>query len=653
MKSLSIVQRENIYSLLGTRLYLSQVMRETEFIDQNKEKWRKLEELGASKKKDPEILSELFIEATNDLSFSKSYYPNRSIRVYLNNLALKVHSNVYKTRQSTWKRVQKLWLDQIPQAYYEARKTVLLSFIIFFAGVAIGAFSAAQDPGFIGLMFSDGYIEMTMENIENGKPMDVYAGDSQMNMFAAITLNNIRVSFVVFVLGLFFMIGTVGALLQNGALLGAFHFMFYENGYLGESLITVWMHGTPEIGAIILAGAAGMELGRGLIFPGTFTRKESFLIGGKKGVLLIIGVVPVFIFAGFVEGFATRYTDIPDLIRILFILVCAAFMLTYFVIMPRWKFGKSRDIELVEDEVPEADPHDYKLDSIKTHGNIFSDTFAIYSSQFSSYIIPSLGIALAYVVVIFFAMGSEYLPYFSALAAPPLSGFFGAVTRAFVKVDQLYDLMSFPVFFLVNSLAIAGVSFISLRVLNRFFRSSGKYIQSLSTGRLILWSLAISCIAHLSFFLPAPFSFLLILAAAPVLLITLVMPLIPPKDDTSSMDLFKSALSIGYMKILAMVFVLFCCVSLFLVFFNSGLTDYLLQSILSGFKMEPETFEHLFVSINILFTMWGLLMVIPLFLFAGFFSFWSAQEIESADSLKAAVDRIGIRDKAYGILREE
>jgi uncharacterized membrane protein SpoIIM required for sporulation len=628
-------------------------MRETEFIDQNKDKWLELERLGASKAKDPEKLSELFIEATNDLSFSKSYYPSRSIRVYLNNLALNVHSNVYRTRQSTWKRVKKLWLEQIPRAYYESRRAVLFSFIIFFLSMFVGVFSSMQDPGFVGLMFSEQYIEMTLENIKEGRPFGVYASESHMDLFTYVTLNNIKVSFVVFVLGLFFMVGTVGALIHNGAMLGAFHYLFYENGLLGESLITVWMHGMPEISAIILAGAAGLELGKGLIFPGTYTRKESFLLGAKKGVLMIIGVVPVFLFAGFVEGFATRYTDIPDLVRIVFILVCAAFILTYFVIMPRVRFKGKFNKSVAEEQIPDSADHDFKLDQIKRHGEVFSDTFAVYSSKFSSFILPAVAFASLYIAGLFFLLQENFIPHFTALYVPSLGDFFTAVARAFIKVDQLYELTSFPVLYVMNTLLIAGMVLYSMKQLEIFFRNKRNYIRPVSRTTALVWTVLISALAHTLFFIPSPFSFFLILGLSPFLLFAVCAVLIPEHQLMSAGELYRIAIRHGYRRLLGMTFVLFCCSSLFMIFFNSGLTDYLLQTILSGVKMEERTYETIMVMVNISFATWSLLMVIPLYLFATYFSFWSAYEIETAESLKENISHIGVREKAYGILREE
>ena len=65
-------------------------MRETKFIEQNKEKWSKFEKILDDNKKDPGELSEVFIDITDDLSYARTHYPNRSVTVYLNSLAQKI-----------------------------------------------------------------------------------------------------------------------------------------------------------------------------------------------------------------------------------------------------------------------------------------------------------------------------------------------------------------------------------------------------------------------------------------------------------------------------------------------------------------------------------------------------------------------------------
>ena len=71
-------------------------------------------------------------------------------------------------------------------------------------------------------------------------------------------------------------------------------------------MLAIWLHGTLEIWSIIVAGAAGLALGNGWLFPGTYSRLESFKRGAKRGVKIVVGTIPIFIMAGFIESFITQ-----------------------------------------------------------------------------------------------------------------------------------------------------------------------------------------------------------------------------------------------------------------------------------------------------------------------------------------------------------
>ena len=71
-------------------------MRETSFIKQNKKKWKEFEKTMETAEPDPEKLNELYVKITDDLSYSRTFYPNRSVRVYLNNLAQQIFHTIYK-----------------------------------------------------------------------------------------------------------------------------------------------------------------------------------------------------------------------------------------------------------------------------------------------------------------------------------------------------------------------------------------------------------------------------------------------------------------------------------------------------------------------------------------------------------------------------
>ena len=313
-------------------------MKEVTFIRRNIEKWKETEKVvERAGSLSPDQLADAYTDLTADLAFAQTHFPASRITIYLNNLASALHNEIYRNKREKWGRIITFWTREVPQTMYDARRELLTSFLIFISSVLIGILSAANDPDFVRLILGNGYVDMTLENIANGEPMAVYGGSSEVPMFLRITLNNVMVSFNCFVMGLFTSFGTGYMLLFNGIMVGAFQTFFYQHDLLWESSLAIWLHGTLEIWAIIVAGAAGLALGNGWLFPGTYSRLESFRRGAKRGLKIVIGTVPVFIMAGFIEGFITRHTELPDMLRLGVILTSLAFIIFYYIYLPNRK----------------------------------------------------------------------------------------------------------------------------------------------------------------------------------------------------------------------------------------------------------------------------------------------------------------------------
>lgn len=165
--------------------------------------------------------------------------------------------------------------------------------------------------------------------------MAVYKQMNELDMFLAITLNNVRVSFFAFAAGLLASVGTAYVLFANGVMLGAFHYLFQEQGFLLGSLLVVYIHGALEIPAIVLAGGAGFVMGNSLLFPGTYGRLASFRRGARQGLKIVVGLAPVFLAAGFLEGFVTRHTTMPAWLSLGIIGTSLGFVVWYFGVYPR------------------------------------------------------------------------------------------------------------------------------------------------------------------------------------------------------------------------------------------------------------------------------------------------------------------------------
>ncbi len=310
-------------------------MKEIVFLNTNVKRWRQFEELlNKPSQTKPDTLAELFIQITDDLAYSRTYYPQSDTTKYLNSLALRAHQLIYVNKKEKGNRIQKFWGYEFPSVIFDTRKFILYSFLIMFIASLIGAISTANDDTFVRLILGDYYVNMTLENIKNGDPLAVYKHAQNIDMFLGISINNIRVSFIAFVMGLFTSFGTGMILFQNGVMLGCFQYFFYQHGLLMESVLTIWIHGTLEIFAIIVAGAAGMVLGNSFIFPGTYSRLTSFIMNTRKGVKMVVGLVPIFITAAFFEGFITRYYQSHWAFRLPIIVGSLIFIIWYFFIYP-------------------------------------------------------------------------------------------------------------------------------------------------------------------------------------------------------------------------------------------------------------------------------------------------------------------------------
>lgn len=317
-------------------------MREVAFIKQNKEKWLSFEKaIFHNQFKDPDDLASQYIHLINDLSFAQTYYPKSKIIKYLNQLAAKAFQKIYKTKRQDTNRIVSFWKTEVPLVVYEYRRYIAYAFIIFFCFVTIGVISAANDDTFVRLILGEDYVNRTIENIQKGDPVAIYKTGSNWGGFIAITFNNLFVGIKSFIYGIFGGLGTGWVLMSNGIMLGAFQYMFQQEGVFWESVRGIWIHGAMEIFAIIIEGAAGLLLGASILFPKTFSRIESFKIGVKNGVKILISTFPFTISAGFLEGFVTRYSDtMPHFLSIGIILITLSIISFYYLIYPRIVYKK-------------------------------------------------------------------------------------------------------------------------------------------------------------------------------------------------------------------------------------------------------------------------------------------------------------------------
>lgn len=619
-------------------------MRETEFINQNKEKWEEFEQVLEGKKPNPKKLSELFVQITDDLSYSRTFYPNRSVRVYLNSVAQRVFFLIYKNRKSNQNRLMAFWTDELPELIYESRQAFRLSLFVFLLSMAIGMLSCAMEPGFANLILGDRYVEMTKEFIDSGDPMKVYKDSGRFDMFLGITLNNLYVAFLTFVLGALFILGSVIILVYNGIMVGTFQYFFIERDLFWDSFLTIWIHGTFEISAIIIAGAAGITMGQGLLFPGTYTRMQAFQQSARRGIKIMIGIIPIFIVAAFFEGYLTRQTETPDIIRGLFIAICLLIILGYFVWYPwvKSRVGFKKRIE--SNRLPPSQTEWIAFNQINSNSRIFEDLFRFLRINFKTISLVALGVTLMYTIIILLFSGR--LPdelFFTGY--PPFQGF--ATIRQYFNSEESVLL---PI---IAMLSVGAVTFIVIHSLRLLAQEGEQVRYSLMSllGDYIraLFGSAAVCV---SFVLAREIAVIVLPFVIPYFFIWSQVMIIEKLGPVSALGrawaLNRSAFGRG----IGLYIVLFLLGTLFFTISDSAVTSLFIGVLEWVIYFEQSVMDQISVVLEI-----GIIFFIMLLIYAMVASgigllYYTMKEILEANHLFENIETVGQTKKLRGLERE-
>jgi uncharacterized membrane protein SpoIIM required for sporulation len=623
-------------------------MKETTFIENNKAKWAEFERLSEKNTTDPDKLSDLFIELTEDLSYAKTFYPKRSVRVYLNYLAQKVYVSFNKQKRTFFATFLDFWYEKLPLEMYKGRKELLYAFLFFAIAIVIGAVSSHIDPEFSRVILGDQYVDMTNEFINEGDPMAVYKQQDEGSMFLDITRNNIQVAFFAFILGIFFSVGSVFLLVSNGIMLGAFQYFFYIKGLFLTSFLVIWIHGTFEISVIIIAGAAGIVLGNGLLFPKTLTRAQSLQISARRGMNMLLGTLPIFVVAGFLEGYVTRHTEMPDEVKWAIILISLSIILGYFVIYP-FRVAKRTHFDGVVEEKPvHMDKVVLVKHSIRDLGHIFYDTFRFYRQSFGSLAKIIFGVNLPIIILYLLYLYStnpfgDYL-----LEESEIMG----ITTAFNRFDGI-DWIGIVMNILLISINVATVihctSFMGKKQPIHYFKVWAKTIWPMLLKSFIL----ISILYLFMFFAPAFLSWLLIFVSPFIAMI--FYPVISGEKTFfkgigkgfkyGRKDWGQTLVSVIMIGGLAYVFTW--------IYHNPFLPDFDLKSFVLDEIVRWHTvtvFDNFLTIKNFISSLFLLLIIqllIPMLFIALSFQYWSIEDKEESISLRKRFDKFATHNKMF------
>lgn len=251
----------------------------------------------------------LYRQIAADLSIVRRDISGTHYSQYLNRLLGRAHSIIYTGQKTSVRTLFYFFAKDWPALVWRMRFYVAVTIAIFIACGLAGSLLTLRNPDFalqvLGpqMIESIEHHEMWTKSIVSVKPL----------ASSSIMTNNLSVCFMTFAAGVTAGLGTLYLIAFNGLLMGV---IAAACGTHGMSL-SLWSfvagHGSLELPAIFFAGAAGLRLGAGLLFPGQFTRRELIRLAGGESAKLVLGTAPLLIIAGVVEGFISPLAISPAL----------------------------------------------------------------------------------------------------------------------------------------------------------------------------------------------------------------------------------------------------------------------------------------------------------------------------------------------------
>jgi len=268
-----------------------------------REEWARLDALSRARHLSGAEVDELvtrYRAASADLADIKTSAGRTPQGDYVSTLLARTRLRLTGVREHSGALVPRFFLRQLPAALYRVRWMLLAVAAGFLAVTALVATWIAGDPAAVAALGDSAdleyYAEEEFTSYYSENPAAVFAG--------TVWTNNAWIAAQCVLFGVTG-IWPLMVLVQNAVGIGtAAAVMFaFDRGDIFFSFILP--HGLLEITAVLVAGAAGLQIFWAWVAPGPRSRGEALASAGRSLGTIAIGLVFVLALSGVIEGFVT------------------------------------------------------------------------------------------------------------------------------------------------------------------------------------------------------------------------------------------------------------------------------------------------------------------------------------------------------------
>lgn len=284
----------------------------------------------------------LYRATLSSLSIARATMLDKALLDHLEGLAMRGYFLIYGVRETRLSRLRRFFLYDWSAAVRAVWKETLIIALIITLGALTSWSLVAHNPewyyNFVPEEMAGGRdpratVEFLRSTLGHGKA----GGEDQgaLHVFATFLFtHNSRVSIMSFALGFAFGVPTMMLEYYQGIGLGAMLAVFSSKGLGVDFGGWLFIHGTTELFAAALSGAAGLRIGSAVVFPGARSRLQAAAEAGRTAGKVMVGVILMLLAAGLLEGFG-RQLITDTVMRYAIGSLMLAFWLAYFYIPRR------------------------------------------------------------------------------------------------------------------------------------------------------------------------------------------------------------------------------------------------------------------------------------------------------------------------------
>jgi uncharacterized membrane protein SpoIIM required for sporulation len=259
----------------------------------------------------------LYRTTLSSLSVARDMSLDRGLILYLEQLCTRAYFQIYGVQTSAWRQLGHFFARGWPEAVQAIWRETLVCVLLTVAATVAAFLLVRSDPSwFFGII---------PEALAQGRDPSASAASLKATLYdkhddmlatfaAALFTHNSQIAIMSFALGFAFCVPTILLIAYNGLMLGAFLAVFAAKGLAWNMAGWLMIHGTTELFAINIAGAAGLRIGTAIAFPGRESRTEAAVKAGRTAAVAMAGTVIMLAVAGLLEGIG-RQTVTDDMTR--------------------------------------------------------------------------------------------------------------------------------------------------------------------------------------------------------------------------------------------------------------------------------------------------------------------------------------------------